>query len=195
VTDAVTVRAHKVALRRFLHEPSEASAELSEAELLCRWIPVMELQRFRASGVATIDAPSTIGTNEIQLSFPAPLPQRSPELLAAPIASCLRRLLGGSNTEWHLRSVVIAKGRAVETETPAVERPHLSVDDHLRRELTPTRDADKQLRRPHNRLAWPLERPVRATIQAMLPATQIASPTVSPDFGWKTAPANHTDEH
>src|SRR6266849_2260462 len=120
---------------------------------------MMELERFRASGVATIDAQSTVCSDEIELSLPTPLPQRSPELLAAPIAPCSRALLGGSATERHLRSVVIAERRAVETETPVIERPHLSVDDHLRRELTPTRDADKQLRWPYNRLAWPLERP------------------------------------
>ena len=73
VPDSVTVRANEVALGGFLHQTGQTSAELAEAKLLCRWIPMMELQSFRPSGVAAIDAASAARGDEIKLSFPAPL--------------------------------------------------------------------------------------------------------------------------
>jgi hypothetical protein len=120
MTESVAIRAHEVALRRFLHEPSETSAELSQAKLLRRWISVMKLHRLRACGVTAIDALSTVRGDEIELSFAAPLSQRSAELFAASIALGFHGLLCRSQTEGHLRSVVVAERRALEAKASPI---------------------------------------------------------------------------
>src|SRR5207245_6258204 len=117
----MAVRANEVALTGFLDQASQTSAELSEAKLLRRWIPMMELQSLRACGVSTIDTASAVRGDEIELSFPAPLPQRPPELLAASIAPGARGLLRGSEAERRLRSVVLTERRALEAEASPIK--------------------------------------------------------------------------
>jgi len=109
----MAVRANEVALSRFLDQASQTSAELSEAKLLRRWISMMELQSLRACGVATIDAASAVRGDQIALSFPTPLPQCSPELLATPIAPGFRARVCGPDPERHLRGVVLTERRAL----------------------------------------------------------------------------------
>jgi hypothetical protein len=121
VTDSMTVRAHEIAFRGFFDEPSETSAELSEAEFLCGWISVMELQRFRADGVATIDASSSVRCDQIEFSLLTPLSQRPTELLTPPVPARSRGLLSGSESQRNLRSVVVAERRALDAEAAPVE--------------------------------------------------------------------------
>ena len=87
------------------------------------------------------------------------------------------------------------EGRALEAEAAPIERPHFSFDNHLRRELTPTGDAHEPLRLPRDRLAWPLERPVRATLQAVLATTEVASPTIELDFYREGRSADYAPKH
>jgi len=109
----MAVRANEVALSRFLDQASQTSAELSEAKLLRRWVSMMELQSLRADGVTTIDAASAVRGDQIALSFPTPLPQCSPELLATPIAPGFRARVCGPDPERHLRGVVLTERRAL----------------------------------------------------------------------------------
>ena len=184
----MTVRAQQIALGRFFDEPSETSTELPEAELLRRWISVMKLERLGARGVATVDAPSPVCGDEIELSFAAPLPQRSAKLLATPIPPCSRGLLSGSETEWGLRSVVPAERRAFEAEASAIERLRLSVDGHLCRELAPAGDARERPRSMGDWLTRSFERLVGTAVKAVLSTPEIAPSAVDSDFNWKTGP-------
>ncbi|TME70167.1 MAG: hypothetical protein E6H89_12775 [Chloroflexi bacterium] len=113
MADSMAVRANEVALSRFLDQASQTSAELSEAKLLRRWVSMMELQSLRADGVTTIDAASAVRGDQIALSFPTPLPQCSPELLATPIAPGFRARVCGPDPERHLRGVVLTERRAL----------------------------------------------------------------------------------
>ena len=191
----MAVRANEVALSRFLDQASQTSAELSEAKLLRRWISMMELQSLRACGVATIDTASAVRANEIELSFPAPLPQRPPELLAASIAPGARSLLLGSGAERHLRGVVFAERRALQAEASPIQRPHLSVDNHLGQKLPPAGDANERFRGAWDRLAGSFEWPVRVTVQTVFTTAEVAPPTIGSELDREFPATDHTFEH
>src|SRR5438093_781423 len=72
-----------------------------------------QLQSRRADGVTTIDAASAVRGDQIARSFPTPLPQCSPELLATPIAPGFRARVCGPDPERHLRGVVLTERRAL----------------------------------------------------------------------------------
>lgn len=191
----MTVRAHEIAFRGFFDEPSETSAELSEAKFLCGWISVMELQRFRADGVATIDASSSVRCDQIEFSLLTPLSQRTTELLTPPVPARSRGLLCGSESQRNLRSVVVAERRALEAETAPVERAHLPVDDHLGRKFTAASDAHECFRGTHDWFARLLERHEWTASEAVFAAPKIASSAIDDGLNWEILSATHADKH
>src|SRR5881628_2114892 len=114
---------------------------------------MMELQCLGAGRIATVDAQAAVRRDEVGLSLATPLPQRATELLAAPVTSRFHGLLSRPQTQRHLRRVVIAEGRAFETETPPVEGAHLPVDNHLCGEVAAARDANERFGRPQDWLS------------------------------------------
>jgi hypothetical protein len=139
----MTVRAEKVALRGFGEQPPETSAELPEAEFLCGWVAMMELQHVGAGGVAAIDTSAAVRGDKVELSLSAALAERSAELLATPGAPRLDPLGCSSYADRDFRGVVFAEWRALEAEASSVQRTHLPVENHLRREQSPAGEANE----------------------------------------------------
>src|SRR5205823_445603 len=141
--DPMAVCANEIALLGLRDHPGEASIEVPQAEALRCWIPVMKLQSFGTGRVTAVNTSTAVRRDEVGLPPPAPLAQRTTVLLAPAITPRLHCILGRPKAERNFRCVVIAERRAFETERATVERPHLSVDDHLRGELTRACDTNE----------------------------------------------------
>ena len=155
----------------------------------------MKLQSFRAGRVATVNASAAVGGDEIGLPLTAPLSKRTAELLAPSFTTCLGGLLGGPETERHLRRVVIAEGRACETKAAPVEGAHLSVDNHLRRELSSTCETNERFRRPQDTLSWITQGLVRSALEAMLATAEVAPPPIQTNLDREIRTAGRTCGH
>src|SRR5437870_9225128 len=64
VTNPVAVGADQIAFRRFLDQPSETSAERSDAKFLRRGVAMVELERFSTGRVAAVDASTSVGGDQ-----------------------------------------------------------------------------------------------------------------------------------
>src|SRR6267378_2862953 len=155
----------------------------------------MKLQCLGAGRIATVNAAAAVRCNEVGLPLATPLAERTTELLAAPVTSRFHGLLGRPQTERHLRRVVIAEGRAFETETPPIERAHRSVDDHLCGKVASARDTNERFGRPQDWLSRFAEGLIRTAVEAVLTAAEIASPTFDKNLDCETRSAAHADQH
>lgn len=143
VPDAVAVGAEEIALGSLCDQTGETSVETPEAKILRRGVSMVELQRSRARGVTAINASSSVRVHQVELPLTTPFSKRPPKLLTPTLAPLSLRLLRRSETNWNFRGVVVAEGRAFETEAAPVERAGLSIDHELRGKLSPASYTDQ----------------------------------------------------